>query len=213
MSCDVPLTTFARQSISATNSPSAGSFNQLTRSAVSQTRMVPTRQQPSALRDQTSSTSPIGSDATSLTSFHSSPETHQSNHTSSSQSSSTVVQGSTPTDASRNPVRRLGRFVKSSLGSDFTTGVIALCGLIGAFVIGIWGVKLARRQLDLGEWTFCKSYPDDTVSRSSSEASLLTSPSKFCHQLLVNDTLGRARLMIWIADMLLKLYPTPGLRS
>jgi hypothetical protein len=62
-----------------------------------------------------------------------------------------------------HPLRRLGRFVKAYLASDLLTGVLALFGFLGTLLVGLWGVVLTRKQLDLGEWTFCKSYPNDTV--------------------------------------------------
>ena len=62
-----------------------------------------------------------------------------------------------------HPLRRLGRFVKAYLASDLLTGVLALFGFLGTLLVGLWGVVLTRKQLDLGEWTFCNSYPNDTV--------------------------------------------------
>ena len=57
----------------------------------------------------------------------------------------------------------IGRSIKSCLGSDFITGVIALAGLIVAVTLGVLGVVWAKKQLDVAQWTFCKSYPDDSV--------------------------------------------------
>ena len=62
-----------------------------------------------------------------------------------------------------HPLRRLGRLIKAYLTSDLLTGVLALVGFLGTLLVGLWGVILTRKQLDLGEWTFCKSYPNDTV--------------------------------------------------
>jgi hypothetical protein len=67
------------------------------------------------------------------------------------------------TTAPRNPIRRLGKAVKNKLSLDLTAGILALSGLICAVLVGIWGILLAQKQLDLGKWSFCKSYPNDTV--------------------------------------------------
>jgi len=67
------------------------------------------------------------------------------------------------TSALRNPISMLGKAVKSQLSSDLTTGIFALLGFLCAVLVGVWGILLARQQLDLGKWSFCKTYPNDTV--------------------------------------------------
>ncbi len=60
-------------------------------------------------------------------------------------------------------VRKLGDRVKASLGSDFIVGVTTLLSLLIVVSLGGWSIYLAQQSLSLSEWTFCKSYANDSV--------------------------------------------------
>jgi hypothetical protein len=61
-------------------------------------------------------------------------------------------------------IQKLGANVKASLGSDLTAGILALLALIVALLMGAWSIYLAEKSLDIGKWTFCKTFPTDNVS-------------------------------------------------